>query len=120
MKKIVLILSVLFSCMFSSYAYNQQSVTAYAGTPDQHVSMGVTINSYCTYLGFQCTWSANATGGTAVAFSDILLGQYGWSEGSGERDYLALGSGRYWSGLTVYLYAGGPIGASGTATIVWW
>lgn len=118
MKKIVLILSLLLSSTAATYAFNQQSVTAYANTPNQHAQMGVNINSYCTYLLFSCEWS-NATSGTAVAFGDVLLGQYGWSQGNGESRYSILGSGRYWSSLTVYIYAGGPLGAQGTATVSW-
>lgn len=118
MKKNILILSLLLSSSAATYAFNQQSVTAYANTPNQYAQMGVNINSNCTYLLFNCEWS-NATSGTATAFGDTLLGEYSWSAGSGQSNYSVLGSGKYWSSLTVYIYAGGPLGAQGTATVSW-
>ncbi|NGM65021.1 hypothetical protein [Sphingobacterium sp. SGR-19] len=120
MKKIILILAIVFSSMFSSYAYNQQSVTAYAGIPTNYAYMGVNINSYCTQLLLNCTWTMLATSGSVQAYDDILLAEYNWGPGGGDRYHSANGSYRYWGYIRVFIGADGSTGASGTATLTWW
>jgi hypothetical protein len=116
MKKLLSVLAVLFLSISSSFAYQQ---TIYAGPPVGYNGMTVNINAHCSYVKFDCLWSGinGESNGSAVAYGDILIGEYSYDEGTNSPTYSSgIFSSRYWTTVQVYLSA---FSCYGQATLQW-
>lgn len=117
MKKILLALAILFTTVTSSFAYQQviycNPMVGYAGTT-------VTINATCSYVKFDCSWYdfiGSYSSGSAVAYSDVLIGEYTWWTGNNSPSYSSgVFSSRYWGSVQMTMSASS---CYGQASLEW-
>jgi hypothetical protein len=117
MKKFLLFFVVLLISVPSSFAYQQ---VIYAGPPVNYNGMTLNINANCSYVLFECSWSPTINGngaGSAVAYGDILIGEYYYDEGSTHANYSSgVFTSRFWGTVQVYLAA---YNCYGEASLEW-
>lgn len=118
MKKILLAFAIVMLSISGSFAYQQvlycNPTIGYAGTT-------VNINSTCSYITLDCSWSGffgEYSAGSAVAYGDErLIGEYSWWLGDKAPSYSGgIFTSYYWTTVQMTMSANN---CYGEATLEW-
>jgi len=117
MKKLFLVVTVLFISVSASFAFQQ---TIYAGPPTGgYNGATININATCSYIKFDCSWYSfinSSPNGSAVAYSDQLIGEYFFTGSNSPAYSNGIYSSYYWGTVQLYLSA---FNCYGQATLEW-